>query len=79
LGYWATLQAMVERMYCLKQIDTNVLAETVYEAFSLIDPMKIEWVYQNLDYMLDLIIKGEGTNDLVKKEDLPSHLIYFYV
>lgn len=67
LGYWATLQAMVERMHRLKRMDPDVLAETVYEAFSLLDPVKIERVYQRWEYVLDLIIKGEGTNDLVEK------------
>jgi hypothetical protein len=66
LGMWSTHQSLVERMHRLKRMDADALSRTVFEAFDLIDPGKIEHIYSKWEYVLDLIVKGEGTNDLVK-------------
>jgi hypothetical protein len=66
LGFWATLQAIVERMHRLKRMDTDALARTVHECFDKVEPEKIDRIYNRWEYVLDLIIKGGGTNDLVE-------------
>ncbi len=50
----------------MKRMDAEALSHTVHEAFQMIDLDKIERIYKRWEYVLDLIIKGEGTNDLVE-------------
>jgi hypothetical protein len=66
LGFWCTHQAVVERLHKLKRMDTEALSRSVFDAFELVDEKKIERIYKRWEYVLDLIIKGEGTNDLVE-------------
>jgi hypothetical protein len=66
LGFWATLQAIVERMHRLKRMDTDALARTVNECFDMVESEKIDRIYDRWEYVLDLIIQGGGTNDLVE-------------
>ncbi len=57
---------MVERLHCLKRMDANALSRSVHDAFTMVDQGKIERIYRRWEYVLDLIIKGDGTNDLVE-------------
>jgi hypothetical protein len=66
LGFWATHQAIVERMHRLKRMDADSLARTVIDAFRLVDRDKISRIYDRWEYVLELIVQGEGTNDLVE-------------
>jgi hypothetical protein len=67
LGFWATLQAIVERLHRLKRMDTDALARTVRDAFEQMDSNKVENIYERWEYVLDLIIHGKGRNDFVEK------------
>jgi hypothetical protein len=67
LGFWATLQAIVERLHRLKRMDTEALSRTVRDAFEQMDATKIDNIYNRWEYVLDLIIRGGGSNDLVER------------
>jgi hypothetical protein len=62
LGFWTTHQSIVD----LKWMDVEALLHTIQEAFQMIDLDKVTHIYQQWEYILDLIMKGEGTNDLVE-------------
>lgn len=66
LGFWATLQAIVERLHRLKRMSTEALSRTVRDAFEMIGSSKVENIYNRWEYVLELIIRGEGRNDLVE-------------
>jgi hypothetical protein len=66
LGFWTTHQSIVDRLHRLKRMDVEALSCTIQEAFRMIDIEKITRIYEQWEYILDLIIKGEGTNDLVE-------------
>jgi rRNA-processing protein FCF1 len=59
-------EAVVKQLHKLKRMDTEALSRSVFDAFELVDEKKIERIYKRWEYVLELIIKGEGTNDLVE-------------
>jgi hypothetical protein len=66
LGFWATHQALVERTHRLKRMEADALARSVRDVFHSIGSDKILRIYERWEYVLELIIRGEGTNDLVE-------------
>jgi hypothetical protein len=67
LGFWATLQAIVERLHRLRRMDTDALARTFRDAFEQMDTNKVDGIYQRWEYVFDLIIHRKGCNDFVEK------------
>jgi hypothetical protein len=53
-------------MHRLKRMDADALAQTVVEAFRLVDRDKISRIYDRWEHVLELIVQGGGTNDLVE-------------
>jgi hypothetical protein len=68
LGYWATHQAIVERLHRLKRMEVEALARTVRDSFLLVEADKISKIFERWQLVLTLIIKGNGTNDLVESK-----------
>lgn len=67
LGFWASLQSYVEHLHRLRRMEKNALARSVREAFNLIDGFRVLGnIAQRWEIVMDLIIKGNGTNDLVE-------------
>jgi hypothetical protein len=67
LGFWATLQAIVERLHRLKRMSPDALSRTVRDAFDMMDCSKVNNIYNRWGTVLDLIIRGDGSNDLVER------------
>ena len=68
LGTWCTIQSVVEWIHRERRMDGNELAKTVIEAWETFDTTKLTRIANRWIKVLDLIIKGGGTNDLVEKE-----------
>ena len=68
LGVFMAIQSLVERKICGKVPDKKILADVVVEAFEGLDPEVLRKVHQRWIKVLYLIRKGNGTNDMVKKE-----------
>jgi hypothetical protein len=66
LGFWVTHQAIVQRLHRLNRMESEALARSVRDAFLLVDNDKIASIFKRWELVLTLIIKGEGTNDLVE-------------
>jgi hypothetical protein len=85
LGFWATHQALVERTHRLKRMEADALSRLVRDVFHSIGGDKILHIYKRLEYVLELIIRGEGTNELVEMNrgltkslaDLPDVARYY--
>jgi hypothetical protein len=67
LGAWVTVQCIVAHMHRGKRVQKDVLCKTVYHAFFSLQPNKLENIAQRWKRVLDLIIVGKGSNDLVEK------------
>ena len=67
LGVWVALQSVVEKVHRGKLVNRKLLAETVYEAFGNMDEAVLRNVYRHWLTVMDLIIEGEGSNDLVEQ------------
>ena len=65
LGIWMALQSVVEKTHRGKLVNRDLLAETVYEAFGSMEESVLRNVYQRWLTVLDLVIEGEGSNDMV--------------
>ena len=82
LGVWRSLQSTVEKMHRLKVMQKDVLAGTVEKAFwsPAIGVTILHKVHERWKLVLELIIAGKGSNNLVEKhrglkaklEDLPT-------
>jgi hypothetical protein len=70
LGFWASLQVIVEHLHRLRRMDTDALSCTVCNAFEQMDSKKVDNTYQCWEYVMDLIIHGKGCNDFVEKLDV---------
>ena len=81
LGCWVTMQSMVEKMHKFKCMESNVLARSVRSTFIAFDLQSIQKVWDRWKIVLDLIICGKGTNDLVElhRGKLTSSLDYLPV
>jgi hypothetical protein len=47
-------------------MEVDALAQTVCDSFLLVDSNKIASIFKRWELVLTLIIKGNGTNDLVE-------------
>lgn len=63
LGAWVTIQSVVEWLHRDKRLDSDVLAQSVLEAWEQFDSEKLANVAKRWIKVLDLIIKGAGSND----------------
>jgi hypothetical protein len=78
LGFWATHQAIVERLHRLNRMEVEALFKSVRNAFLLVDSNTIQNIFERWNLVLDLIIQGKGTNDLVKtRRGLTKSLLRF--
>ena len=68
LGVWRTIQSLVEKVHRQKVMQADVLSESVEEAWATFDSIKMTKVATRWVKVLRLIIKGNGTNDLVESE-----------
>ena len=62
-----TLQSVVEKTHRGKLVNRELLVETVYEAFGSMEESVLCNVYQWWLTVLDLVIEGEGSNDMVEQ------------
>lgn len=78
LGFWATHQAIVERLHRLNRMEVEALSRSVRNAFLLVDSDTIQNIFERWNLVLDLIIQGKGTNDLVEtRRGLTKSLLRF--
>jgi len=68
LGVWRTIQSLVEKVHRQKVMQADILCKSVDEAWESFDSEKISKVATRWVKVLRLIIKGNGTNDLVESE-----------
>ena len=68
LGAWMSVQSHVEDIHKNQVMQNDVLAESVTYAFGELEESVLINVYDRWETVLDLIIKGSGGNNLVKKE-----------
>ena len=67
LGVWAEVQSEVEIIHRSKVMKNDVLAKSIDEAFERVNVIALLNVHSRWIKVLDLIIEGNGDNDLVKK------------
>ena len=67
LGVWMAIQAEVENIHRTKVMQNDVLAASINTAFDNLEERILLHVYNRWIKVLDLIIKGEGDNQLVEK------------
>jgi hypothetical protein len=65
LGAWVTIQCIMSHIYCGKHIQKDTLCKTVHNAFETLKSGKLENIASCWKHVLDLIILGKGSNDLV--------------
>ena len=67
LGVWRSMQAAVVRLCCFRQRhDPEVLAARVQDVWDAFPCSTIEKVYKRWELVLDLILKGDGSNRFVE-------------
>jgi hypothetical protein len=66
LGFWATHQAIVDRLHRLRRMHPDALARTVRESFNLVGPSTVMNIFERWELVLELIMCGEGTNEFVE-------------
>jgi hypothetical protein len=66
LGFWATHQALVEQLHRWNRIESGTLSWTVRDAFLLVGESKLKSVFDCWELVLELMIAGKGTNDVVE-------------
>jgi hypothetical protein len=66
LGAWATIQCIVAHMHKGKRVQKDALCKTVYHAFNSLESRKLGSIGKRWERVLDLIILGKGSNDLVE-------------
>jgi hypothetical protein len=54
-------------VHCGKRIQKDTLCKTVYDAFKTLESIKLENIASCWKRVLDLIIIGKGSNDLVEQ------------
>jgi hypothetical protein len=67
LGAWVTIQCIVSHMHRGKRVQKDTLCKTVYNAFESLESIKLENIASRWKCVLDLIILGKGSNDLVEQ------------
>jgi hypothetical protein len=68
LGFWATQQAIVERLHRLCRMDPDGLSRTVRDAFLLVEAVTISKIFKRWELVLQLIMNGKGSNELVESK-----------
>ena len=66
LGVWMALQNVVEKLHFRKRMEAKALCNTVEEAWRQLDSIKLQNVYNHWKMVLDLIIKDNGGDRLIK-------------
>jgi hypothetical protein len=81
LGAWMSIQSYVEYLHRMKTMKADALSKSVEKAFKNFDgAKKLKKIADRWKLVLDLIIAGNGTNELVEKcrglktslDDLPK-------
>ena len=60
LGVWMALQNVVEKLHLRQRTEVEALCRTVDEAWRVLEPVKLENVYNRWLKVLDLIIEDDG-------------------
>ena len=68
LGAWMSVQSHVEGIHKHQVMQNDVLAESCVYAFGELEESVLNNVYDRWVKVLDLIIKGDGDNNLVEKD-----------
>ena len=80
LGVWMSIQSVMERIHRTLIMKNDQLAVSINTAFDVSDSKVLKNVYNRWKLVLDLIIKGEGGNQLVErcrnKGDKVEDLVY---
>ena len=66
LGVWMAFQSVVEKKHYRHRKDPDALGRTVDEAWDALEDVKLQNVYGRWLKVLDLIIEGDGGNDLIE-------------
>ena len=82
LGVWVALQSLVEKIHKGKVTQSDILAQSVEEAFHLILSEILDKVHSRWKLVIQLLVSGKGTNEVVEEhrglkpkamlEDLPG-------
>lgn len=67
LGVWVSLQSLVEKIHKRQVMQSNVLSCSVAEAFGQIGSKVLNKVHSHWKLVLQLLISGQGTNEVVKE------------
>ena len=67
LGVWVSLQSIVENIHKGKVMQSDVLAQSVEEAFGLITSTVLDKVHSRWKLVLQLLVSGRGTNKVVEE------------
>ena len=67
LGAWVSVQSNVERIHRTLVMQNDVLSESITSAFENLSAVTLNNIYDRWVKVLDLILKGEGDNELVEK------------
>jgi hypothetical protein len=67
LGAWVTIQCIVAHMHRGKRMHKDALCKTVNNAFESLDSSKLASIGKRWIRVLDLIVVGKGSNDLVEQ------------
>jgi hypothetical protein len=66
LRFWATQQAIVNRLHRLSRIDPDALLCTIRQPFLLIEAGTVAKFFKRWELVLELIMSGKGSNELVE-------------
>ena len=80
LGIWMAIQSYAEMLHKNKVMQADVLADSVEKAWDVLSSSVLTKVHERWKLVLNLILAGKGSNDLVEKhrgikaklDDMPS-------
>ena len=67
LGVWVSLQSIVENIHKGKVMQSDVLSNSVQEAFPLISSRVLDKVHSRWKLVLQLLVSGKGMNEVVEE------------
>ena len=67
LGVWVSLQSIVENIHKGKVMQSDVLSQSVEEAFRYISSTVLDKVHSRWKLVLQLLVSGEDTNEVVEE------------
>ena len=67
LGVWVSLQSLVEKIHRRRVMQSDVLSDSVHEAFKEITSEVLSKVHLRWKLVLQLLVSGRGTNEVVEE------------